>query len=297
MFFDKDKKNFSLYENDQTVFVSEENWNEIELVRQSAKKYELIYNEADKKVEISVAPSIYHEYSNALWIYKPHLELSQLEKAKTAIFKDIDDTYRNKKQGAFAVDITDTVKNLNKPNTTNILFPTNQASFNLIVGVKPATCENEKIVSYATNKIQYKDHDRCVLWIQDSRDIQSLVSLGHVLAAEWSSKNNGSSIFDYVHYQKVGIAGVQYNATQIRTAQPDGYPIVLDKHSLKMWCFIFNKINEKKEQLHGRYFLLKTQIQNCTTMDELESVRQRINTGWVEVFSDTQTPAGLTVIS
>jgi hypothetical protein len=206
------------------------------------------------------------------------------------------DTYLRKKGGAFAVDITDTVKNLNKPNQTDILFPTTQASFNVIVGIKPATCQNQKIVDYATNGLKYKDHDRCVLWVQDSLDIQSILSNGHVLAADWASKNSGSSIFDYVHYQQVGITGIQYNATQIRTAQPDGYPIILDKHSLKMWLFILNKINEQKELLHGRYFLLKTQIQNCTTMDEIESLRQRMNTGWVEVFSDTETPNGMTII-
>ena len=260
-------------------------------------------NQRDNKVKsdsdfvvCDARPSVFHKWSGNAWVYDANLELLSTKIASVDVLKKLDSLCLNKKYGAFAVDITDTVKNLNKPNTTNILFPTNQASFNLIVGVKLATCENEKIVDYATNKMQYKDHDRCVLWVQDSRDIQSLVSLGHVLAAEWSSKNKGASIFDYIHYQPVGIAGIQYNATQIRTAQPNGYPIILDKHSLKMWCFIFNKINEKKEQLHGRYLLLKTQIQNCTTMDELESIRQRMNTGWVEVFNDTETPNGMTII-
>jgi hypothetical protein len=273
------------------VEVSNEYFNE--LIKSQSSGFEIKPDGSGYPVSVNPLTSL---LDNGSWVYSSILEQGQVNKIKPSILNDLKNHYLKLKSGAFAVDFTDIVKKLNTPTKTDILFPTTQPPGNLSVAPK-VDCQNQNIVNFSTNKIQYPTHDRCVIWVQDSLDIQSLVSLGHVLAAEWSSKNNGSSIFDYVHYQKVGIAGVQYNATQIRTAQPDGYPIVLDKHSLKMWCFIFNKINEKKEQLHGRYFLLKTQIQNCTTMDELESVRQRINTGWVEVFSDTQTPAGLTVIS
>lgn len=235
-------------------------------------------------------PSVFHEWTDSSWVYNANLELLSTKSASVGALKQLDDIYREKKDGAFAIDITDIIKK------TDVSFPTSQPSFNITSTTKPATCQNQKIVEYATNKIKYKDHDRCVLWIQDSRDIQSLVSLGHVLAADWVLKNSNSSIFDYIHYQQVGVAGIQYNATQIRTAQPDGYPIVLDKHSLKMWIFILNKINERKEQLHGRYLLLKTQIQNCITMSTLESIVKNISTGWGQVFSDTETPAGMTVI-
>lgn len=243
-------------------------------------------------------PSVYHFFDGVskVWVYDSNLELLSTKNASVDVLKQLDDIYRKKKKGAFAIDLTEIVKNLKIPNQTDILFPTSQPSFNITSTPKPAMCQNEDIVDYATNKIKYKDHDRCVLWVQDSIDIQSLISMGHALAADWVLKNNGSSIFDYIHYQQVGIAGIQYNATQIRTAQPDGYPIVLDKHSLKMWMFILEKINEKKEQLHGRYLLLKTQIQNCTTMASLESVVKNMSTGWVEVFSETETPAGMTVI-
>lgn len=295
MFFNKNTKTFQFFESDNTVAVSKENWEEIELRRQGAKKYALFYNETDEKVEISVAPSIFHEWSGSAWVYNANLELLSTKNASVDVLKQLDEIYRKKKDGAFAVDFTDFIKNLNVPGKTDILFPTAQPAANLTI-VKKIFSQNENIVDYATNKIKYKDHDRCVLWVQDSRDIQSLVSLGHTLAADWSSKNSNSSIFDYIHYQQVGIAGIQYNATQIRTAQPNGYPVVLDKHSLRMWIFILGKINEKKEQLHGRYLLLKTQIQNCTKMSDFESVVKNMNTGWVEVFSDTETPTGMTVI-
>lgn len=239
-------------------------------------------------------PSVFHEWSGSAWVYNANLELLSTKSASVDVLKQLDEIYRKKKDGAFAVDMTDIVKNLNVPGKTDILFPTAQPAANLTT-VKKVFSNNENIVDYATNKIKYKDHDRCVLWVQDSRDIQSLVSLGHVLAADWVLKNN-SSIFDYVHYQQIGIYGIQYNATQIRTAQPNGYPVVLDKHSLRMWTFILEKINEKKEQLHGRYLLLKTQIQNCTTMASLDSVVKNMSTGWVDVFSDTETPSGMTVI-
>ena len=239
-------------------------------------------------------PSVFHEWSGSAWVYNANLELLSTKNASVEALKQLDEIYRKKKEGAFAVDMTDIVKNLNVPGKTDILFPTAQPAANLTI-VKKIFSQNENIVDYATNKIKYKDHDRCVLWVQDSRDIQSLVSLGHVLAADWASKNN-SSIFDYVHYQQIGIYGIQYNATQIRTAQPNGYPVVLDKHSLRMWIFILEKINEKKAQLHGRYLLLKTQIQNCTKMSDFESVVKNMNTGWVEVFNDTETPTGMTVI-
>lgn len=239
-------------------------------------------------------PSVFHEWSDSAWVYDANLELLSTKSASIEALKQLDELYRKKKDGAFSVDVTAIINNI--PNKTDILFPTTQPSFNITSTPKPATCQNQKIVDYATNKIKYKDHDRCVLWIQDSRDIQSLVSLGHVLAADWVLKNSSSSIFDYIHYQQVGITGIQYTATQIRTAQPDGYQTVLDKHSLRMWIFILEKINEKKAQLHGRYLLLKTQIQNCTTMAALESVVKNMSTGWVDVFSDTETPAGMTVI-
>lgn len=239
-------------------------------------------------------PSVFHEWSDSAWVYDANLDLLSTKNASVEALKQLDEIYRKKKDGAFAVDFTDIIKNLNVPGKTDILFPTAQPAANLTI-VKKIFSQNENIVDYATNKIKYKDHDRCVLWVQDSRDIQSLVSLGHVLAADWASKNN-SSIFDYVHYQQIGIYGIQYNATQIRTAQPNGYPVVLDKHSLRMWMFILEKINEKKEQLHGRYLLLKTQIQNCTTMSSLDSVVKNMSSGWVDVFSDTETPSGMTVI-
>lgn len=240
-------------------------------------------------------PSISHEWSGSAWVYDANLELLSTKSASVDVLKHLDELYRKKKDGAFAVDMTDIVKNLNVPGKTDILFPTAQPAANLTI-VKKIFSQNEEIVQYSTNKIKYPDHDRCVLWVQDSRDIQSLVSLGHVLAADWVLKNSSSSIFDYIHYQQVGIKGIQYNATQIRTAQPNGYPVVLDKHSLRMWIFILEKINEKKAQLHGRYLLLKTQIQNCTTMASLDSVVKNMSTGWVDVFSDTETPAGITVI-
>lgn len=250
---------------------------------------------ADKNGLPLAVPQNYIQKSSGEWVYDASLELLSTKVASVEALKQLDDIYRKKKDGAFAVDMTATINNLNIPNNTDILFPTSQASFNITNTPKPATCQNQKIVGYSTNKIKYPTHDRCVLWVQDSRDIQSLVSLGHVLAADWASKNN-SSIFDYIHYQQIGIAGVQYRENEIRTLQPDGYPVVLDKHSLRMWMFILEKTNEKKEQLHGRYLLLKTQIQNCTTMDSLESVVKSMSTGWVEVFSDMETPAGMTVI-
>jgi len=241
-------------------------------------------------------PSLFHEWSGSAWVYDANLEMLSTKSASVDVLKQLDAIYRKKKDGAFPVDMTAIINSLNIPNNTNILFPTSQPSFNITNTPKPATCQNQKIVGYSTSKIKYPTHDRCVLWVQDSRDIQSLVSLGHVLAADWVSKNSNSSISDYVHYQQIGIAGVQYRANEIRTLQPDGYPIVLDKHSLKMWILILEKINEKKEQLHGRYLLLKTQINNCSTMAALESIKENMKTGWVEVFSDDQTPAGLTVV-
>lgn len=273
------------------VFIREEVYHQLILELDGSTK--LVHDKNGLPITV---PQHHIQNTNGDWVYDANLELLSTKNASVEALKQLDDIYRKKKDGAFAVDMTDFVKNLNKPNQTDILFPTSQPSFNITSTPKPATCQNEDIVDYATNKIKYKDHDRCVLWVQDSRDIQSLISMGHALAADWVLKNNGSSIFDYIHYQQVGIAGIQYNATQIRTAQPAGYPIVLDKHSLKMWTFILSKINEKKEQLHGRYLLLKTQIQNCTTMAELELFVKNMSTGWVEVFSDTETPAGMTII-
>jgi hypothetical protein len=218
-----------------------------------------------------------------------------VNRVKPSILNDLTQHYLKLKGGAFAVDFTDIVKKLNTPNKTDILFPTTQPAANVAVAPRVKS-QNENIVDFTNNKIKYPTHDRCVLWVQDSLDIQSAYSQGQVLATDWALKNPGTTVFDYIHYQQIGISGIQYNSTQIRTAQPNGYPVVIDKISLRMLSFIFLTINAKKEQLHGRHLLLKTQINNCTKMADLESLKENMKTGWVEVFSDDQTPAGLTVV-
>jgi hypothetical protein len=250
---------------------------------------------ADKNSNPIAAPINFKQDKSGDWVYDSVLDQRQVDKIKIYVLNDLKDRYLNLKNGAFPVDFTHIVKNLNLPNQTDILFPTTQPVANLSVLPKVKT-QNENIVDFSTNKIKYPTHDRCVLWVQDSLDIQSVCSQGHVLATDWVLKTPKSTIFDYIHYQQIGISGIQYNSTQIRTAQPDGYPVVIDKISLKMLMFIYSTINSKKEQLHGRYLLLKTQINNCATMAALESLKENMKTGWVEVFSDTQTPAGLTVV-
>ena len=240
-------------------------------------------------------PSVFHEWSGSAWVYSAVLDQDQVNRVKPSILNDLTQHYLKLKGGAFAVDFTDIVKKLNTPNKTDILFPTTQPAANVAVAPRVKS-QNENIVDFTNNKIKYPTHDRCVLWVQDSLDIQSAYSQGQVLATDWALKNPGTTVFDYIHYQQIGISGIQYNSTQIRTAQPNGYPVVIDKISLRMLSFIFLTINAKKEQLHGRHLLLKTQINNCTKMADLESLKENMKTGWVEVFSDDQTPAGLTVV-
>ena len=235
------------------------------------------------------------DFDKKTWVYSAVLDQDQVNRVKPSVLNDLTEHYLKLKSGAFAVDFTDIVKNLNTPNKTDILFPTTQPAANVAVAPRVKS-QNENIVDFANNKIKNPTHDRCVLWIQDSLDIQSAYSQGHVLAADWALKNPKSTIFDYIHYQQIGISGIQYSPAQIRTAQPDGYPTVIDKISLKMLMFIYSIINAKKEQLHGRYLLLKTQINNCATMAALESIKENMKTGWVEVFNEDQTPAGLTVV-
>lgn len=287
MFF----RNGGFYQNGGGVEITENDWSFLLKEQLLGKKIV-----ADKNANPIAVPQTYAQDANGDWVYNAELDLQQVNQIKPILLRDLDLFYKKKKEGAFAIDFSSVILPLNGIGVTDYLFPTSQPSHNVTITPKPATCQNQKIVGYATNTIQYPTHDRCVFWIQDSLDIQSLGSNGIIFANSWVVSNPSNDIFDYVHYQNLGINGVQYNATQIRTKQPDGYPIVLDKHSLKMWEKIYIEIAQKKEQIHGRYLLLKTQIQNCTTTENLELIKQNMYTGWVEVFSQTETPSGLTVI-